>query len=168
MSLSIRRLGAEDAPAYRTLRLEALSRHPEAFGAAYDEEALHPLAWTEERLAGNVVLGGVSGGDGRLVGTAGLSVPAGLKMRHRGVLWGMYVSPQARRTGVGTALVQALVSEANSRVEEVTLTVASGNEPALTLYRRAGFIEYGQDLRALKLEGDRYVDETLMRRRLRR
>jgi RimJ/RimL family protein N-acetyltransferase len=47
-------------------------------------------------------------------------------------------------------------------VEDLTLSVASHNEPAIGLYRRFGFTEYGHDRRALKVGGD-YVDELLMR-----
>ena len=35
----MRQLGAGDAAAFRALRLEALRLHPEAFGAAWEEEA---------------------------------------------------------------------------------------------------------------------------------
>ena len=46
--LTVRRLSALDATAYRDLRLAGLLAHPEAFGASWEEEADHPLAWFEE------------------------------------------------------------------------------------------------------------------------
>jgi len=33
-----------------------------------------------------------------LVGVAGFRVEDAVKLRHKGVLWGMYVRPEARRT----------------------------------------------------------------------
>ena len=41
---TIRQLGVSDALIYRDIRLEGLSRNPEAFGASWDDEAGKPLA----------------------------------------------------------------------------------------------------------------------------
>lgn len=157
---SLRRLGAADAASYRELRLDGLRRHPEAFGAAWEDEAGQPLAWFAARLAGNAVFGGWLHGDS-LAGVAGLMVPPGLKQRHKGILWGMYVRPEARGTGMAPALVQGVLEQAAGTVEEVRLTVAASNEPAVRLYARFGFRAYGCEPRGLKV-GGRYFDEMLM------
>src|SRR3954465_6256625 len=94
---TIRRLGSSDAAAYRELRLEGLSLHPEAFGASWDDEAGKPLSWFVDRLESNAVFGGWRDG-AALAGVAGLLVPSAAKLRHKGVLWGMFVRPDARGT----------------------------------------------------------------------
>ncbi len=86
-----------------------------------------------------------------------------MKMRHKGVLWGMYVRPEARGTGLAAALVERLLSEAQGIVEEVRLAVVTTNEAAIRLYTRYRFKEYGIERRALKMDG-RYYDELLMAR----
>ena len=97
--VTARRLGVGDAAGYRELRLEGLAGHPEAFGASWEDEAARPLAWFAERLERNAVFGGwVRGGGVELAGVAGLLVPDAPKLSHKGVLWGMYVRPLARRT----------------------------------------------------------------------
>ncbi len=78
------------------------------------------------------------------------------------MVWGMYVEPDGRRLGVGKLLLNVIVAHAKTEVEDLTLTVASQNEPAINLYRRFGFVEYGLDPRALKVDGV-YIDEVLMR-----
>ncbi|WP_229176231.1 GNAT family N-acetyltransferase [Bradyrhizobium ivorense] len=43
--------------------------------------------------------------------------------------------------------------------------VTKGNAPALRLYQSAGFVEYGLERHALKVDG-RYYDEILMEKDL--
>jgi ribosomal protein S18 acetylase RimI-like enzyme len=77
------------------------------------------------------------------------------------LLWGMYVRPIARSTGVAKHLVKAILSHARERVELLQLAVVSENETARRLYRNFGFAEYGHEVHALKQSG-RYYDEVLM------
>ena len=96
-----------------------------------------------------------------LVGAAGLRVQNRVKLRHKGVLWGMYVRPEARGKGLAAALVQQVVEHARTLVEEVCLTVVASNAAAIRLYGAAAFKEYGLERRALKV-GSEYYDEVLM------
>jgi len=107
-----------------------------------------------------VVLGGSVNGSS-LVGLAGLHVHDGIKHRHKGVLWGMYVRPDARGTGLAAALVQQVIVHARTVVESLCLTVVASNAAARRLYGSAGFKEYGLEQRALKV-GSQYYDEVLM------
>lgn len=165
MSFTIRRLTAADAAAYRALRLEGLQQHPDGFGSAYEDEADKPLSWSEERLSDAAVFGGFLQQEGAntasLDGTAGLVVPRGAKVRHKGALFGMYVRPAARGTGLAAAVVQAVLEHARGVVDEIQLTVSPDNEAALRLYRKAGFVEYAREPRALKIDG-KYHDSVLM------
>jgi ribosomal protein S18 acetylase RimI-like enzyme len=155
----IRRLSGADAEAYRAIRLEGLERHPAAFSASLKEESDRPLSSFAERLDGNYVLGAEQ--DGRLVGVAGFYRHDSEKTRHRGSLWGMYVREEARGTGIARRLVDGILDHARQRVEEVGLSVWTENAAAIALYKRAGFVVIGQDLRALKI-GDAYFDHLLM------
>ena len=158
---TLRRLATPDAAYYRELRLEGLRSHPEAFGSSWDDEVSRPLAWFAERLERNAVFGGSSPASPALAGAVGFLVPDAVKLRHKGVLWGMFVRPEAQRTGLGTALVARVIEHAAQVVEEVQLTVVTSNTAAVRLYARAGFEQYGLERRALKVD-DRYHDELLM------
>ena len=160
---SLRQLFAGNAASYRDLRLDGLCRHPEAFGASWADEAGKPLEWFAARLQGNWIFGGWLA-DGSLAGVAGLSVPDAVRLRHKGVLWGMYVQPEARGTGMAAALVQRVIEQAGGPLEEILLTFTASNVAAAKLYARFGFQQYGVEPRAFKIE-ECYHDMVLMRLR---
>jgi ribosomal protein S18 acetylase RimI-like enzyme len=160
--IEIRRLtevDAADAVLYRDIRLEALGADPEAFGSTLEIESAQLLSWFSDRLGSSTVLGGFR--DAQLVAIAGFAVQQGQKKAHKGVLWGMYVRPGARRAGIGRQLVEAILDLARQRVELIQLTVVRDNEQARRLYASLGFLEYGTEKNALKQDG-RYYDEVLM------
>jgi RimJ/RimL family protein N-acetyltransferase len=157
----VRRLLGSDAVTYRELRLEGLREHPEAFGASWEDEASQSLDWFAERFERNAVFDGGPPNVPVLNGVAGFFVPHGVKQRHKGILWGMFVRVEARGTGLGTSLVACVLEHAAQVVEEVRLTVVASNTAAVRLYARAGFEQYGLERRALKV-GDQYHDELLM------
>ena len=160
ISLKLRRLETDDLAIYRELRLEGLKSHPEAFASSWESESDKPASWWAERLEANTVFGGWVN-NSPLAGVAGLRVQDAVKVRHKGVLWGMYVRPEARGTGLAAALVQQVVVHARTLVEQLCLTVVASNVAARRLYSAAGFEEYGLERRALKV-GDEYYDEVLM------
>jgi len=141
MDLQIRRLMPANAARYRELRLEGLRCNPEAFGSTYETESVQPLSSFSKRLAGSAVFGAFRGAE--LLGIAGFAVRNGLKEAHKGLLWGMYVRPDARKAGVGRRLVEAVIDFARQRVELLQLSVVSDNEQARRLYASLGFVEYG-------------------------
>lgn len=126
---TLRRLTADDAETYRAIRLEGLQSQPDAFGSSWAEEQEKPLAAFAARLEGNAVWGGWLDGHADLAGVAGLMVPTSAKLRHIGTLWGMFVRPAARGQGLGAALVQTVIDEAATRVEELRLTVSRPTPP---------------------------------------
>jgi GNAT superfamily N-acetyltransferase len=97
----------------------------------------------------------------RIVGMAGFYRESSPKERHKGMLWGMYVEPAARRFRLGAGLVQAVLDHAAGEVEQVRLAVSYGNAAAVGLYERLGFVAYGHEPRALKGPSG-YSDDLLM------
>ncbi|TMJ49463.1 MAG: GNAT family N-acetyltransferase, partial [Alphaproteobacteria bacterium] len=95
--MEIRRLTSADAAAYRELRLAALRDSPEAFGSTFERESAQPLAWFRDRLANSQVFGAIRLSE--LLGIAGFARREHDKEKHKGLLWGMYVRPDARNAG---------------------------------------------------------------------
>ena len=162
--MEIRRLTAQDASSYQQLRHEALQREPLAFTDSVAEHQSVTLETIKTRLTAaedNFVMGAFI--DRRLVGMAGFFRRKGEKIRHRGGIWGVYVSEACRGQGVGRKLLAELISriELLPGMEQVALAVSRQNASAKALYESLGFQVYGCEKRALKV-ADEYVDEELM------
>jgi ribosomal protein S18 acetylase RimI-like enzyme len=170
--VTVRPLVQSDAPAYRALRLRGLAEHPDAFTSDPEEEAMKPLAWTERRIGPkpeaphDVVLGAFAAGE-TLIGVVGMDVDPRRKIRHRGHVFGMYVRPESRRKGVGRRLLDAVIERARAvgSLEQLALTVTAGNAVAQSLYEHAGFVAWGREREAIKVDGVAY-DKVHMTMRL--
>ena len=158
-AFSIRRLVPSDAGVFREIRLEGLQNAPDAFGSTFEKESGEPLRYFVDRLDRNAVFGGFF--DNSLLGVAGFYKQEGTKMNHKGVLWGMYVKPEARGSGLAPALVETVLEHASKEVEQVQLTVVVSNLAARRFYERMGFVEYGLEKESLKYR-EAYFDEALM------
>jgi GNAT superfamily N-acetyltransferase len=136
------------------LRLDALRRHPEAFGADVSEESLE----TMDRLIGrhpSLTLGGFDG-DG-MIGMAGLVAGTRVKQRHVGHIYGVYVLPPWRGSGLARALMAGLIGHARTvGLGTLILSVTRGNGTAEQFYRALGFRSYGVQPRALCVGGVYY------------
>ena len=156
----IRPLDADDAQAYRALMLEAYDTYPQAFTSSVAERAAMPLSWWEKRLDSPLdrLLGAFEGD--QLAGIVGLAFEPREKARHKVTLFGMYVTQAYQQRGLGRQLVEAAMVEArrHPRLKLIQLTVTAGNEAALALYQRCGFIQYGLEPLAVRV-GDEYFDK---------
>jgi ribosomal protein S18 acetylase RimI-like enzyme len=154
LNWTIRPLTPEDAPALLPVRLDALRRHPEAFGADVSEESLE----TMDRLIGrhpSLTLGGFAGDS--MIGVAALVASARVKQRHIGHIYGVYVAPPWRGTGLAKALMAGLIQHATTLgLASLVLSVTRGNGSAERFYRGFGFRSYGIQPRALCVDGVYY------------
>jgi len=166
----IRQLTPADIPAYRPLRLEALRLHPEAFASDEATEAQLSTEAVGARMpaASGGLFGGFIGNDlhQHLAGMAGLIVDPRPKLRHKGVLVGMYVAAPYRRSGLNRALVQHVIDRAlGAGLSTLQLSVTLGNDSARRLYMACGFRPYGVEPAAIRVDG-RCYDTELMALRL--
>jgi ribosomal protein S18 acetylase RimI-like enzyme len=140
--MEVRRVRPDEWQALRDLRLRALATDPDAFGdsraaasarsdADWQRYADPPdgvafVAATSEGFAGMAKGGTV---DSR-PGVAGV--------------YGMWVAPEARRSGVGAALLDAVEAWArDAGYESIGLGVNTVNEPAIRLYAARGYADTG-------------------------
>lgn len=158
---SVRQLLASDAPAFRTLHLEALEKHPTAFAMAYEDECHLPLSEFRSRLNDLIVFGGFV--DGALAGMATLQRHTLMKRRHVAMLWGMYVKDALRGSGLAPSILQSVIQRAESEVDQLELYVALGNERARRFYRGWGFEPYGVMRRSLRVQAVDYDAEMMVK-----
>jgi GNAT superfamily N-acetyltransferase len=165
-----RPLEEHDFTTFVELRKEAFLNEPESFGSDYVTYAATPLIDKEhffEKVLNypfSFVLGAFIE-DASMIGLAGFTCHTATKRRHKGILWGMYVKPEFRLQGIARKLAEIIMLSAkeDAQCEQVLITVSPPGSVAHQFYDRLGFIQYGVEYRALKLE-DEYVDEVLMMR----
>ena len=138
----IDRLRAGDGERLRAIRLRSLRDAPDAFATTFEEAAaLGPENWNRqpEQLATFVAT--ERGTDLGLVRGALPNHPEGAAY-----LLSMWVAPEARRQGIGSALVDAIVQWARSQgVTRLLLDVSESNESAIAFYTRTGFVPTGEE-----------------------
>lgn len=157
--IQIRQLSSEDAVLYKQIRLEALKLNPEAFASDFETESKKPLGFYEENIKEVRIFGAFNNSE--IVGMVGLVIKEGLKLNHKGLIWGVYVKGEYRGRGIAKRLMQTALNCAKEQVELVQLSVVKDNKSAYNLYVSLGFEEYGLEKHAIKYQ-EQYFDDVLM------
>lgn len=169
--MEVRILTEKDAEAFWNIRLRALRDDPESFGSSYEEVLERGIAGISQGLrksdisSDDATFGAFEGN--QLVGIAGFRREPMVKMRHKALIWGMYVPRELRGHETGRALLEAAIEYAKTLpgLEQINLAVVLTSKEARHLFISLGFETYGLERRALKLH-DRYFDQELMTLRL--
>lgn len=136
VSYVVRRANQDDWVSLRSIRLEALGDTPDAFGSTYEDS----LAFSDDRWRTMTAQWCyfLSERDGEVMGM----ISGGLNDQHPGTHWmyGMYVTPSARGSGVAIQLVDAVFEWARSEgATELYLHVTSTISRARAFYEKLGF-----------------------------
>ena len=85
------------------------------------------------------------------------------KLRHKGLLFTMYVSKEFRGNGIAKQLLGEAIKrvKAISGIEQINLIVISDNVRAKRLYEKFGFEKFGTEQNSIKWN-DKYFSEDLM------
>lgn len=168
--ISIRPLEEKEFTTFVEFQTEAMVNAGEEYSSDYESyQALSML--DKEQLFEKLLnypfefVFGAFDETGRLIGMAGFTTRFNRpKQRHKGYLWGIYVSSEYRGMGIASQLVQDIltVAKEDAGCEQILARVSSTNSDGQQLLQKNGFLQYGQELRAFKLDNGTYVDETLM------
>ena len=102
--------------------------------------------------------------DGRIVGSAGVSaVRSRRKVAHR-ARFGISILKEYWGMGIGRVLMEASIDCARQAgYTQLELEVVADNQRAVSLYRRAGFEEYGRNPRGYRSAAAGYQELVYMR-----
>ncbi|MGL5828833.1 MAG: GNAT family N-acetyltransferase [Angustibacter sp.] len=134
-SATVRTLGGEDWRSFRELRLAALQDAPEAFVDSYADESAYDEAFWRVRLGRATRIIAVI--DDKPVGIVSIG---STEDPTSGDLYGLWVAPEHRGTGVAMALVQSAARQAQSDGRrKITLWVGTDNGRAVAFFSSVGF-----------------------------
>ena len=104
---------------------------------------------------------------GRIVGTAGIeAVGRKYKVVHRAE-FGISIEQAYRGLGIGTALLNACIECARKAgYAQLELTVVADNTAAISLYKKAGFTEYGRNPKSFRSRTNGWQELILMQLQL--
>lgn len=165
VDMKISELTLADAAAYQALILFGLSEHDEFFRIAAQDEG-EPMIPFSSRRSDAFTLGAWLTGN-QLVGVVSFERETRAKLRHKGLLYRMYVRADASGRGLGRRLIQETIKRAReiNGLEQINLTVVASNAKAKHLYASEGFKSFALEKYALKM-GEVFYDEEQMALRL--
>ena len=161
LNVKIKILNVDESNDFRTIRLSALEKSPEMFGSTYIAEVEKPLVFFKNCLSSSTVFGAYY--KNKIIGLATLTQENGIKFSHKASLSSVFIEPEFQKKGVASILLSAIIEYSEKHVEQILLTVADDNKPAIHLYKKFGFETYGIETQAMKVNGQ-YTDEILMKR----
>ena len=135
-----------------------LMRYPDEFAVTAEQEA----TYLERQLVSPDVLMLVCEVEGKLAGNCQRDLNRWRKTRHRGQVasallkeyWGL---------GSGTAMFKEMIDIARQeKLEQLELEVIEGNQRAIGLYHKMGFVCTGEKPNAIRLEDGSSLKELMM------
>ena len=157
--MKIKKLTTKDWLCWKEIRLEALKSFPNTFASSFEEEVkLADQVFKEQLINSDVFVVLL---DSLVIACAGFYTYNQAKTRHKGVIFGMFTKNEYTGQGVASALLKAIIDHARSKVLLLQLKCVTTNSVAIDLYIKHGFVIYGTEPCALKLD-DNFVDEHLM------
>ena len=158
--MTIRKLSSSRWQDYKTLRLEAVENNPQSFLSTKQETLDEPDKEWQEKIAN--MWFAIDDQD-HLVGMIGCYRETKEKLRHTAHIVSFYVQTQSRGQGIGRALLQTALDEAQKMhgVKKVILGVITTQDRAYHLYQSFGFETVGQVKMSVQVN-QTFYDEYLM------
>jgi ribosomal protein S18 acetylase RimI-like enzyme len=88
------------------------------------------------------------------------------KLKHKGILFRMYVSKNFRGQGIAKKLIAEVIERVKqiSDIEQINLTVIANNDKAKKLYEKFGFVTFGSESKAIKWKEKYFTEDQMVLR----
>lgn len=147
---------------YKDFFLQGLSNHRDCFRISEADEKKE--SFPTKAAADSFTLAFVTP-ENRLAGVVSFEREGKTreKLRHKGLLFRMYVAEGFGGKGIGKKLVEAVINRvtALTDIEQINLTVIASNSSAKRLYQKFGFITFSIEQNAIK-DGNVFYNEEQM------
>lgn len=165
--IEYRALRSQDAVDMKQLWLDIIAWEPGVMLLTYEEQLKVPVRRLAQDVNGMLadptalVVGAFLNRE--LIGVAAIEQQLTVRQSHRARLWGLCVSRDHRRQGIGRHLVELLLEHAAELqgVEQVNLEVLENADAAIELFNDMGFHCFCREPHAVRDGGD-YKDELRM------
>jgi ribosomal protein S18 acetylase RimI-like enzyme len=167
--ITVRPLQDSDAERFKAIRVLATKTSPTSLWATHEEEenrSIDEFAARIRQTDTQTVFGAFAADS--LVGVTGVRREPLIQIRHRAMIWGVFVDPEHRRQRIAQTLLEAAAEHAAQKwgCIQLKLQVNTENVAAKTLYVAQGFVRFGVEPRVLRVNG-RFYDEEYMLKELR-
>ncbi|WP_018619407.1 GNAT family N-acetyltransferase [Spirosoma luteum] len=160
--MTIVELTVTDQVQYKTTFTSGLVQHRDCFRISPADEAREPFPTTGQPDSFTL---GLLTETNELAGVVSFEREGRNreKVRHKGLLFRMYISAQYSGCGYGRLLMNEVIKRVLElgSIEQINLTVVATNYAAKRLYASLGFTVFAHEKRGIK-DGDAYYDEEQM------
>lgn len=157
--MEIRKLQAADKTFYSELWHNALMEQDEFFRISSEDEPLPQIQtkFTSESFTLGAFI------NSTLVGSVSIERDIRKKLKHKALLFRMFVRSAFAGCGVGRALVNEAITQAKciDGIRQIYLTVLDTNERAIYLYSSIGFETFAHEPESVRI-GNSFIGELQM------
>ncbi len=164
--METRLLDINDKNNFKKIRLELLKNEPKSFGSSFDEESRFEDIMWDNRLNKKHVFNVGTFSNNEIIGLAVFVMSPRKKMKHHATLNSMYIKKEYRNKGIAINMINfGIELLKKNNVEILDLSVSKGNDKAIKLYEKLGFIKYGDQPKVIKIDKE-YINLLLYSREL--
>ncbi|QHT66055.1 GNAT family N-acetyltransferase [Rhodocytophaga rosea] len=162
MPIEIKEIHSSDSVAYKQFLLQGLEQDYENFRISPTDEKESPFPTRDK--PDSFTLGAFEGNQWAGIVSFQREGENREKLRHKGLLFRMYISPAFRGKGIGQALIAELLNRVRALedIEQINLTVVADNAVAKKVYEKFGFRSFAREVHAMKWKGKYYTEEQMV------
>ena len=166
-NIVVKKASQKDWKKYKEIRLDALKKNPESFGASYEDEKDRTENKWKERMRDKNRMILLVLNDKKVIGISVVSFESSAKLIHIAHVSSVYLKKEYRGKGISTMLMNETIKliRARKSTKKINLQVTTNQLAAISLYKKVGFKIVGELRQEMRVNGkyyNSYVMELLL------